>query len=64
MGMRSAEVSRMQVFQLLTAQLCIAVNEKCAREMAWRTADLNRHGQPRSNGLLGCGGEQAMKTSP
>ena len=56
-------LSRMRAFQLLAAQLRVAVKEKCARQMAWMTADLTRRGQPRGKGILGGGGQPAMKAS-
>ncbi len=43
--------------------LRVEVKEKCAREMAWMTADLTRRGQPRGKGILGGGRQSAMKAS-
>jgi hypothetical protein len=47
----------------LTAQLRVEVKEKCANEMAWITAERTQRDQPLGRGILGGGGEPAMKFS-
>ena len=39
-------LSRTRVFQLFAAQPRVAVKEKCAREIAWMTAERTRRDQP------------------
>ena len=52
-----------QRHQLLAAQLRVEVKEKFAREIAWMTAERTRRDQPLGKGILGGGGEPAMKAS-
>jgi hypothetical protein len=44
---------RILALMLLAATLRANVREKCAREMAWMTADRMRLGQPLGKGILG-----------